>query len=284
MPDLKASRTALGTAYLRAVHQLFDAKPRILDDPVIPLLLGPAVLQQITDPVNRYQVSRFRELRSHVVLRSRFAEDRLANAVLRGIRQYVILGAGFDTFALRQPSWTTELKILEVDHSGTQGMKRSMLRAAGLAMPKNSDFANVDFEHESLLEGLIRNHISVCEPSFFSWLGVTMYLNEDAIDAVLRSVAAFPATSEIVFTFAQPPVPAVPPSSTSHPTLSQMVASIGEPFLSYFEPQTLEVKLRGFGFSKVEFLSSAEAEVLYYRQRPQDLSVPKRIGIVNAML
>jgi methyltransferase (TIGR00027 family) len=117
---------------------LFDAQPRILDDPVIPLLLGPATLQKIKDPVNRYQISRFRELRSHVVLRSRFAEDRLANAVPRGIRQYIILGAGFDTFALRQPSWTQELKILEVDHSGTQGMKRSMLRTAGLAMPENS--------------------------------------------------------------------------------------------------------------------------------------------------
>ena len=103
-----------------------------------------------------------------------------------------------------------------------------------------------------------------------------MYLNEDAIDAVLRSVAAFPAGSEIVLTFASPP-------GDSPSPLDQRAASLGEPWISYFEPDTLETKLRGAGFSTVEFLSPAEAEARYFRPRPRDLPVPRRTNIVYAV-
>ena len=276
MPDRNASRTALGTAYMRAVHQLFDAPPRILEDPLVVRLLGPAALQRITNMADSYQTPERRALRAHVVLRSRFAEDRLAAAVLRGVTQYVVLGAGFDTFALRQPAWAQALKILEVDHGETQHMKRSRLAAAGLTMPANAGLANIDFEHESLCDGLLRYHVSLDEPTFFSWLGVTMYLKEDAIDAVLRSVVAFPAGSEMVLTFA-------PPGDSPSP-FDQRAASLGEPWVSYFEPDVLEAKLRGAGFSKVEFLSPAEAEARYFRQRPADLPVPKRTNVLSAML
>jgi methyltransferase (TIGR00027 family) len=101
MSDRHASRTALGTAYLRAAHQLFDAPPRILEDPLAVVLLGPAAVQRINETAESYQTPERRALRAHVVLRSRFAEDRLAAAVRRGVTQYVILGAGFATFALR---------------------------------------------------------------------------------------------------------------------------------------------------------------------------------------
>ncbi len=277
MSDRNASRTALGTAYMRAAHQLLDAPPQILDDPLTVLLLGPAALERITNAANSYQTPQRRALRAHVVLRSRFAEDRLAAAVLRGVTQYVVLGAGFETFALRQPAWARSLKILEVDHSGTQDMKRSQLAAAGLTMPENADFADIDFEHESLRDGLLRCHVSLDEPTFFSWLGVTMYLKEDAIDAVLRSVATFPAGSEIVLTFAPPP-------GDSPSPLDQRATDLGEPWVSYFEPDAIEAKLRDAGFSNVEFLSPAEAEVRYFRQRPKDLPVPKRTNLVCAVL
>jgi len=277
MPDYKTSRTALATAYMRAAHQLFDAPPRILDDQVALSLLGPAAVQRIKDTADHYRTPDRLALRAHVVLRSRFAEDRLAAAVLRGITQYVILGAGFDTFALRQPPWAQALKILEVDHPGTQAMKRSHLTAAGLAMPENAAFANIDFEHESLPDGLRRYHVSMNEPTFFSWLGVMMYLKEDAIDAVLRSVAMFPAGSEIALTFAPPPGDFPPP-------FARRAASLGEPWVSYFEPDALEAKLLGAGFFKVEFLSPAEAEARYFRQRPGDLPVPKRTNILSAVL
>ena len=284
MSDRKASRTALGAAYMRAVHQLFDAQPRILDDPFALSLLAPTALQQISSPAYRYRITETRALRAHIVLRSRFAEDRLAAAVRRGISQYIILGAGFDTFALRQPSWAQTLKIFEVDHPGTQAEKLSRLAASGLSMPQNAHFVNIDFEHESLRDGLLRYHVRLDEPAFFSWLGVTMYLKEDAIDAVLRSVVSFPAGSEIVLTFAQLSEPELNSSNNSPSLLASLVSSVGEPFLSFFEPDAIETKLRNSGFPKVEFLSSAEAETLYFRHRPNDLPVPARTGIVCAVV
>lgn len=273
MSDRNSSRTALGTAYMRAAHQLLDASPHILEDPLAVRLLGPAGVQRIRDAAESYHTPERRALRAHVVLRSRFAEDRLAAAVHRGVTQYVLLGAGFDTFALRQPAWAQLLQILEVDHEATQGMKRSQIAAAGLAMPENANFATIDFEHESLRDGLQRYPISLDEPTFFSWLGVTMYLNEGAIDGVLRSVAAFPAGSEIVLTFALPPNGARSP-------FDQRATHLGEPWISYFEPDALEAKLRGASFSTVEFLSPTEAEARYFRHRPGDLPVPRRTNIV----
>lgn len=260
---------------MRAAHQLLDAPPRILEDPLAVTLLGPAALARINDALDSYQTSAWRALRAHVVLRSRFAEDRLAAAVCRGATQFIILGAGFDTFALRQPAWAQALRVLEVDHAGTQIAKRTLLTAAGLTMPENTGFATIDFEHESLRDGLLRYQVSLDELTFFSWLGVAMYLKEDAIDAVLKSVSAFPAGSEIVFTFAPPP-------GDSPSPVDQRAANLGEPWVSYFTPEALATKLRGAGFSNVEFLSPAMAESLYFRNRPDDLPVPKRTNIACA--
>lgn len=277
MAKQQTSRTAVGVAYVRAAHQLFDAEPRMLDDPVAISLLGSDALQRIRDTAEQYRLPERLALRSHVVLRSRFAEDRLAEAVRRGVTQYVILGAGLDTFSLRQPSWARTLKILEVDQAGTQGMKRSHIAAAGLEMPDNAGFAQVDFEHESLRDGLQRYQFSLAEPTFFSWLGVMMYLREPAIDAILRSVAEFPAGSEIVLSFAPPP-------GDSPSPYERRAAELGEPWVSHFTPETLEAKLRNFGFSKVVFLTPDEADARYYSQYPSELPVPKHTTIVAAVL
>ncbi len=276
MSDRNASRTALGTAYMRAAHQLLDAPPYVLEDPFAVKLLGSAAAQRIRETAESYQAPERQALRAHVVLRSRFAEDRLAAALHRGVTQYVILGAGFDTFALRQPAWARSLKILEVDHQATQDEKRSRITAAGLAMPENAHFASIDFEHETLRDGLQRYAIALDAPTFFSWLGVTMYLNEDAIEAMLNSVAAFPAGSEIVLTFALPPDNARSP-------FDRRAIALGEPWISYFEPGALEAKLRGAGFSGVEFLSPTEAEARYFRQRSKDLPIPKQTNIACAV-
>lgn len=283
MTGRDASLTALVTAYIRAAHQLFDAQPLILDDPVAVPLLGADAETQIRHAVERHQTPEARVLRTHVVLRSRFTEDRLAEAVLRGITQYVILGAGFDTFAFRQPQWAKKLKIIEIDHPGTQAMKRSKLAAAGIAIPENLIFADVDFEKESLHDGLCRHRISIAEPTFFSWLGVTMYIQEDAIEAVLKTVAAFPESSEIVLTFIQPPTSLSDAEKKSYSRLVQSVASVGEPFLSYFEPEALEAKLRSLCFSKIDFFSPADAQARYFQRRPNDLPAPAVTNIVAAI-
>ncbi|MGO8700149.1 MAG: SAM-dependent methyltransferase [Limisphaerales bacterium] len=278
-----ASRTALATAYLRAAHQLLDAPPRVLEDLAAVRLLGKDASQNICQAAERYRSPETSALRSHVVLRSRFAEDRLAAAVQRGASQYVILGAGFDTFAFRQPDWARSLKIFEIDHRDTQLVKRSFLTRADLDLPANVRFAQIDFEHESLLEGLCRNHVSVEEPTFFSWLGVTVYLREAAIDAALKSMATFPSGSEVVLTFKQPMVKPAGQAAEAAQKLAENVASVGEPFISFFEPKTMEAKLTGAGFSKVEFLDLETAGKRYFALRPADLPRPKHVNIVSGI-
>jgi methyltransferase (TIGR00027 family) len=273
MSQKTASRTALATAHMRAAHQLLDPPPRILEDPVAVAALGPGAEQRIRELAARSQAPEGRALRAHMVLRSRFAEDRLAAAVGRGVTQYVILGAGFDTFAVRQPGWAQQLRILEVDHAGTQNLKRAHLAAAGLVLPPNAGFATIDFERESLRDGLLRQGISPSQRTFFSWLGVTMYLPTAAIDAVLRSVAEFPEGSEIVLTFAAA-------SDTPRP-IAERAAHIGEPWLSFFEPAEMRDKLRGAGFTTVEFLTPAVAQERYFRG--SSLPTPQRTTIVAAV-
>ncbi|HEY7638883.1 MAG TPA: class I SAM-dependent methyltransferase [Steroidobacteraceae bacterium] len=269
-----ASRTALATAHMRAAHQLLDPPPRILEDPAAVAVLGPDGEQRIRELAERSQTAEGRALRAHMVLRSRFAEDRLAAAVRRGVTQYVILGAGFDTFAVRQPAWAQGLRILEVDHAGTQELKRAHLAAAGLVVPPNAGFATIDFERESLRDGLTRHGIATTARTFFSWLGVTMYLPLVAIDAVLRSVAQFPDGSEIVLTFA---------AASSTPRLvAERAAHVGEPWLSFFEPAEMQDKLRACGFTTIEFLTPDAAHERYFRNG-SSLPTPQRTTIAAAI-
>lgn len=270
------SRTAQATAWLRAAHQVLDAPPRILDDPLALRLLGASAEQRIRESAARYAAPAAQALRAHVVLRARFAEERLAAAVRRGVTQYVLLGAGHDTFALRQPDWAAPLRIVEVDHPGTQGLKRSYLAAAGLALPANAAFAQVDFEREALHEGLSRQGVALDAPTFFSWLGVTMYLNEAAIDAALASIMRFPPGSEVVLTFLQP-------AAEAAADLAGQVAELGEPFVSRFTPQAMADKLRAAGFGTVGLLDADEAAARYFAGRPADLPLPRKTEIAWAI-
>lgn len=201
----------------------------------------------------------------------------------RGVSQYVIVGAGFDTFALRQPRWADSLTIIEADHPGSQAAKRSRIAAAGMQLPANVVFADIDFEQESLRDGLLRNGVSIARPTFFSWLGVSMYLTEAAIDATLKSMAAFPEGSEVVLTFLQPPLPDALASQSGPSRLAQHVAESGEPFVSYFDQAAFEQKLLAAGFSSVEFLAPATANSSYFQQRQADLPLPQRTGIACAL-
>jgi methyltransferase (TIGR00027 family) len=252
----------------------------ILEDPVILSLLGESAVQRIRDEPDKVQSRSARGLRAHVVLRSRFAEDRLAAAVERGVTQCIVLGAGYDTFAFRQPEWARTIHVIEIDQPASQAQKRAHLAAMGIEVPANVTFADVDFERESLREGLLRHGISLDEPTFFSWLGVTMYLTEEAVDAVLQTVAAFPVGSEIVFTFSSP---REPPAPDAGPSLAERAAALGEPWLSYFEPEYLDRKLRTFGFQAIEFLTPDQSAARYFRDRADQLPPPRRTTIVSAI-
>lgn len=279
--DPRPSRTAAGVAWLRAAHQLLDAPPLILDDPAIVALLGTDTAELLRSGEARLQLPGVRALRSHIVLRSRFAEDQLEAAVARGVRQYVILGAGYDTFIVRQPEWARSIRIIEVDRPDTQSAKRASLEAAALDVPANVTFAGVDFESETLADGLHRNGVRLDEPAFFSWLGVTMYLTEPAIDAVLRTVAGCASGSEIVFTFA----PERGDGDGSHATgkLAEHAANLGEPWLTCFEPAALERKLTDLGFETAELLAPADAADRYFANRTDGLPAPRHTSIVRAV-
>jgi methyltransferase (TIGR00027 family) len=204
MQDKTASKTALATAYMRAAHQLLDDKPLLLSDPVTMPLLGAHAAETIRGALARHQSPGGKALRAHVVLRARFTEDRLEAAAAEGATCYVLIGAGFDSFALRQPSWARALKIVEVDHPATQSAKRERIAKAGLSEPENLIFAPADFEREELCEVLARYGIGPGKQAFFSWLGVAMYLEEAAINETLRTIAAFAPGSKVTLTFRQP--------------------------------------------------------------------------------
>jgi methyltransferase (TIGR00027 family) len=279
-----ASRTAFIVAALRAAHQLLDNEPRVLDDAVAVRLLGPTAIDGIRGRLDQVQSPAARALRSHVVLRSRYAEDRLAEAVRRGVRQYVILGAGLDTFAYRQPDWAAQLRIFEVDQPASQAAKRAALAAAGLDIPANVTFVSIDFETESLRDALQSAGFDAGAPAFISWLGVMVYLAEAAADEVFRFVAALPAQTEIVFTFAPRVSDRPDDDAASAPSAGARAEALGEPWRTFVDPEQLLDKLRRFGFSTVSLLTPAEADERYFRGREDGLPPPRHATIGSAIV
>jgi methyltransferase (TIGR00027 family) len=269
-----ASGTARGVAVMRAAHLIIDGEPPVLNDTVAARLLGPDIEAHIRAHADDLQTPASRGLRSHVVLRSRFAEDALMDAVADGVEQYVLLGAGADSFAYRQPPWAHGLTVIEVDHPASQSVKRGALDRAGIEIPPNVRFADVDFERETLADGLARCGVNTAKRTFFSWLGVTMYLTRDAIEATLRTVLSFPKGSGIVLTFAH--------TESAASRLAEGSASAGEPWVSYFTPDELGAMLRSLGFSDPSFLSREEAERRYYANRTDGFAAPPRVSIVTA--
>jgi methyltransferase (TIGR00027 family) len=282
LTEHKASQTAQRIAILRASHQLIDSTPKILEDPIIERMLDQATRLRLRDHPEIYQAARLRALRVQALVRSRFAEDRLLGAVQRGIQQFVVLGAGLDTFAYRQPAWATGLQIFELDQPASQADKRHLLQTAGVGVPANLTFLEIDFEKDSLLSVLECSHYNFAGPAFFSCLGVLMYLTPVAITSILCFVASTPPPGEIVFSFANRPAR---PGHPEQPSATQsQAARLGEPWLSTAQPDLLEGELRTLGFSDILFLTPAMILERYLRNRPDALPVPRQTSIVCAKL
>ncbi len=211
-----------------------------------------------------------------MAVRSRFAEDELANSVGSGITQYVVLGAGLDTFACRNPY--TGLRVFEVDHPATQQWKREQLQAAGIAIPSYAVFVPIDFERETLGDALERSGFRMDHPAFFSWLGVVPYLSERAFEDTLNFIAAMPKPSGVVFDYG------VARSALSWrerlvlDALAARVAAAGEPFRLFFEPEQLAAQLRRSGFNHIEDLGSAEINRRYFSGRADGLELKSNLG------
>jgi len=268
------SKTALGVGLLRAMHRIVDAQPWVIDDPVSLALFGAAARARAQSGSAWTTDAAKLALRGHVLVRSAFAEERLRAAVARGVRQCVILGAGYDTFAYRQPDWMDGVRVIEVDAPHTQADKRARLARAGITVPVNVTFAPVDFERTPLAAGLAAAGFDAGAPAFFSWLGVTMYLTRTAIEAVLRFVAGLPAGSEIAFTFS-------PPGGSI--ALERRVAAVGEPLLTRIPSAEIDLLLRGLGFSGVTVLSAADSQ-RFLGERTDALRVPRAESIAAAIV
>ena len=267
-PSLTAQRVAMS----RAAHQLFDS-PRVLEDPIAPRILGTKASLDLRADRKRYDGTLARHLRAFVVARSRLAEDALADAVGRGVRQYVILGAGLDTFAYRSSYPASLLRVFEVDHPVTQNWKRRQLAACDTMVPESLTFVPVDFEKQILAERLRQAGFRADVPSFFSALGVTMYLSHDAVLGTLRYVAKLPPGSGMVFDYA------VSPQSVSFlrrlvvRTLMRRMAAIDEPWKTLFDPRSLAGELRALGFGQTDDSGPTELNARFFDGRTDELRV-----------
>jgi methyltransferase (TIGR00027 family) len=251
MEDATPSRTALGVARMRALHQ-FSPQAGLFRDPYAIAILGEAAP---TAQELEQEDERRRRMRLFVSARARFAEDWLAAAVRRGVRQLVVLGAGLDTFSLRNPY--PDLSVFEVDHPATQAWKRKCIANAGLAEPSATTFVPVDFERQSLSAELAAAGLQSTEPSFFIWLGVVPYLTKEAIFKTLSWIAGVPG-SEVVFDYSEPAENRDAAGQAALAFHAARVAAVGEPWISFFVPGELAQSLRGLGFDETEDLESSD--------------------------
>jgi methyltransferase (TIGR00027 family) len=265
----------MAAAVHRAAHQALE-QGRIFADPLAFRILGKdadAVVRDAEDHPSR------RAMRIFIAVRTRFAEDALAAAVARGVRQLVVLGAGLDTFAYRNT--LTDLRIFEVDHPDTQAWKRQRLAEADIAIPEGVTFAPVDFERQTLLEGLAVAGFHRTQQTFFTWLGVVPYLTEPAIWSTLRFIASLPSGGHVVFDYGDPPDSLPSEMRAVHDRRAAHVAEAGEAWLTSFEPGQLRAKLIDGGFDEVEDLGPPQIATRYFPHRVA--SAPEKGGhIVRA--
>ncbi|HEY1161028.1 MAG TPA: class I SAM-dependent methyltransferase [Terracidiphilus sp.] len=266
METARPSKTALGVAIRRAAHQIKE-RPRILDDPIALRLVGSVFargMERAMHPVGR-------DFRAFMAVRSRYVEDHLAKAVAQGVTQYVVLGAGLDTFAYRNPF--PLLRVFEVDFPATQEWKRAMLGEAAIALPDSLTFVPLDFERHTLAEGLAEAGFDARLPAFFSWLGVIPYLTLEAFRATLEAIAQLPAGTAVGFDYALAPETLSPPGRKAFDALAGRVAAAGEPFQLFFTPDSLEAELRRAGFQRVEQLDYEQLNDLYFKERADGLKL-----------
>jgi methyltransferase (TIGR00027 family) len=268
------SRTAHGVAVRRAAHQLFD-QPRVLDDPLaVPIIGAEAVDKLRSSP--KAQSSTARAFRAFMAARSRYAEDQLAEAFERGVKQYVVVGAGLDTFAYRNPY--PDLRVFEVDHPATQTWKRGRLAVAAIAVPQSLTYAAVDFERHTLASGLDLSGFDPNLPAFFSWLGVTPYLTRESCMATLGYIAKLPAGTGVVFDFAvEPKLLGLRQRLALH-VLSRRVSAAGEPFQLFFRPAEFVDELTMLGFRHTEILGAGKINSRYFSNRTDGLRVGGDLG------
>jgi methyltransferase (TIGR00027 family) len=273
MKQNSRSLTAYKVAIMRAAHQALD-NPKVFEDPIALKVIGTQGHYEIYSEKRKFKTRLHRYLRAVVVARSKFAEEELSVAIKRGIRQYVILGAGLDTYAYRNFDSANGLRVFEVDHPATQAWKRQQLDAVKIPTPQTLTFAPINFEKQSLAGQLQKVGFRTDEASFFSWLGVTMYLARETMMATLQYISsAAPSGSQIVFDYV------VPPSSQNFfrrlvfRLLAKRLAAVGEPWINFLDTNTLIMDLKTIGFKQAEDIGPEEINARFFKDRDDKLRV-----------
>lgn len=265
----------------RAAHQILDS-PKVLDDPLAIRILGDARTEIQTDRAS-HQTRFARSFRAFMVVRSRYAEDQLSASIARGIKQYLILGAGLDTSAYRGVALEADLQVFEVDHPSTQKWKMARLKAAAISVPASVKCVAVDFERQELGAELLRAGFHADQPAFVSWLGVVPYLSKEAAAHTFGYLGRFPDGSGVVFDYAVPRSSLPWIERLALDALSRRVARAGEPFRLFFTPEELNEFLKGFGFKRIEQLASGDINARYFANRQDGFRVRGNAGrIVGA--
>jgi methyltransferase (TIGR00027 family) len=266
----RPSRTALGAAARRALHRVLD-DPLILDDPLALDILPPEGVARVQRDAARRRFPGSSQLRGFLAARSRIAEDQLALGVARGVDQYVILGAGLDTFAYRSHDRFPSLRVFEVDYPATQIWKRERLAAASITIPPSVTYVPIDFTTDKLIASLVAAGFALDRPACFTWLGVTMYLHESEVIATLTDIAGCAPGTSVVFDYM---------ISDRHLSLlvkwfvgrsARRVARHGEPWIARFEPEELAATLHRIGFSTVIDLGPDEIHQRLFANRTDGL-------------
>jgi methyltransferase (TIGR00027 family) len=259
------SMTARSAAAHRAVHQLVDF-PHVYDDPLAVEIVGLADLALMIEFAAAF-LPGFREMRAFVAARSRYTEDQLAGAIPAGTGQYVILGAGLDTFAYRHCYSKRELKVFEVDHPDTQAWKRRRLADAAIPVPSEVRFVPFDFERQGLDIELIKAGLRLGEPAFFSLLGVTPYLANDIVMPIFALIHALCPKNTVVFDYLAPRQTLSAWERMAFDVLSEEVERGGEPFRGFFLPEALIRGMKRIGFQRIENPTKDQLNACYFRDR-----------------
>jgi methyltransferase (TIGR00027 family) len=250
-------RTALGAALWRIAHLLVDGEPKVFVDTLAQRLLG------VSDENVIKAKAVFPASTAAWVLRSRYTEDRLTEAFSRGVTQYVVLGAGLDTFAYRKERAFEDLRVFEVDTPESQSWKRDRLEKANIEIPASCEFVPCNFEIQSLPEAFSQSTFDRERPAFVSWLGVTQYLQREAIEKTLRWVAGLGPSTELVFTYC------VPEARSAGGV--RFADQAGAHFVSFFSTVEMERLLRETGFQQTRPLTLDEARSAYFDGRTDGL-------------
>jgi methyltransferase (TIGR00027 family) len=263
-PDSTAVRTALW----RALHLEVDAPPHVIEDRIGLLLAAPGEEWRLRPDMNEYATP---GVRASIVARARFLEDLVTEQADRGVGQYVLLGAGLDTFAQRRPEIASRITIFEVDQPGPQAWKRQRLVELGFGIPDSLRLVPVDFETTTWWDGLLANGFEADEPAVVASLGVSMYLTREATAATLSQSATLAPGSTFAMTFMQPVELVDPAERDMHRATNAAARVSGTPFISYYAPDEILAMAHEAGFTAARHVSAADYTQRYFAARTDGL-------------